>query len=812
MVVIAAVALVAAAPAGSALPSSDWSQFRGGPARQGANIVSSQITPANVSTLAPAWAANPGGSSSSPAVVGGVVYSGAWDQRLHAFDATSGRPLWSSPTGGVNSSSPAVAGNMVAVTSTGGKLDAFNAATGQLLWMASVGDGIEASPVVAGGVVYNGSLDGKLYAFDAAGIIGCSGMPKTCLPLWTAATGGPITSTAAVADGKVHVASDRLYTFDAAGLIGCGGSPRTCAPLWTAATGDSADSSPAVTGGTLYIGSYDGRLYAFDAAGLRGCGGSPRTCLPLWSADVGVGVFSSPAVAGGFVYAGSFIGQRLLAFDATGVNGCSGIPKVCLPLWTSVDLGREGISSPAAVDGLVFIGGDGDDGDDGSGRIQAFDAAGDTGCSGIPKICTPLWTGPTAGNARSSPAVVGRMVYVASDDGTLNAFAIPAAPDLAAGRFQPLEPARVLDTRIGTGGPGSPIGPGATTRIPLTGRGGIPVDGVSAVALNATVTEPTANGYLTTFPSGTDRPLASSLNFRPGQTVANLIVVPLESIGSLDVFNAAGTTHVVLDVAGWFADAGAGSGTRYHPTVPARIVDSRTGTGGLSAPVGPGSTVNLPVNGRGGVPLIGASAVVLNATATQPTASGYLTVFPFAADRPLASNLNFVPGQTVTNVTVVPVGPDGSVNVFNAFGTTHLILDVVGWFGTDGTSGSRFTPLGPVRVVDSRIGTGGPVAPLGPGMTRTVPVAGRGGVPPTGATAVALNVTAAGPTMPSYLTIHPSGTVRPLASNLVLAPGAAVANLAVAPLGPDGAIDVFNAYGTTDLILDLVGWFGADGA
>ncbi|MGI8808176.1 MAG: hypothetical protein ACR2KK_10105, partial [Acidimicrobiales bacterium] len=92
-------------------------------------------------------------------------------------------------------------------------------------------------------------------------------------------------------------------------------------------------------------------------------------------------------------------------------------------------------------------------------------------------------------------------------------------------------------------------------------------------------------------------------------------------------------------------------------------------------------TVSLTVTGRGGVPAEGVSSVVLNVAVTQPTADGYLTVFPAGAARPLASNINFAPGQTVSNAVVAKVGAGGKVDIFNAQGATHVVVDVQGWFG-----------------------------------------------------------------------------------------------------------------------------------
>jgi outer membrane protein assembly factor BamB len=239
-------------------------------------------------------------------------------------------------------------------------LYALDARSGAQLWAAPTGGTVFSSPAVADGVVYVGSDDFSLYAFDAAGETGCSGTPKTCAPLWTAATSGVVRSTPAGGAGVVYVADlaapldSRLYAFDAAGQTGCSGQPKTCAPLWTAAAGGL--SSPAVAHGTVYIGS-GASLYAFDAAGETLCSGNPKTCRPLWAAPTAGGVEGSPAVANGVLYAGAFDG-RLYAFDAAGETGCSGSKRrrTCAPLWTSANFGFAVQSSPAIANGNLYVG------------------------------------------------------------------------------------------------------------------------------------------------------------------------------------------------------------------------------------------------------------------------------------------------------------------------------------------------------------------------------------------------------------------------------------------------------------------------
>ena len=252
------------------------------------------------------------------------------------------------------------------------------------------------------------------------------------------------------------------------------------------------------------------------------------------------------------------------------------------------------------------------------------------------------------------------------------------------GLYNPLVPARLLDTRNGTGAVAGPLAGGSTLALQVTGRGGVPSTGVAAVVLNVTVTSPTTIGYLTVFPAGTAVPLASNLNFVAGQTVPNRVIVKLGAGGQVAFFNSGGSVDVIADVSGWFTDASvpAATGSVFTGVTPVRILDTRSGIGGFSSPVGPAGTIALAVAGSGGVPLMtSTTAVVLNVTVTNPTAGGYLTLFPDGAAQPTTSDLNFTAGQTIPNLVVVRVGPNGKLDIFNAAGSTDVIADVVGWYG-----------------------------------------------------------------------------------------------------------------------------------
>jgi outer membrane protein assembly factor BamB len=396
----------------------------------------------------------------------------------------------------------------------------------------------------------------------------------------------------------------------------------------------------------------------------------------------------------------------------------------------------------------------------------------------------------------ATPSAGGGRIFVGADTRVV-AFGNPVVT--AGGSYHPLTPARILDTRIG-----APIGSGQSIDVAVAGQGGVPATGVTAAVVNVTVTQPTASGYLTVYPTGAARPLASNLNFVAGQTVPNLVEVALGTSGKVTAYNFSGSTHVVFDVAGWVATPPAGADGLLNPLAPARILDTRNGTGGFTSPVPASSTIDVQVTGQGQVPATGVAAVVLNVTATNPIIGGYLTVFPTGATRPLASNLNFLAGQTVPNRVIVKVGTGGKVSFFNFSGNTDVVADVGGWF-TDATStagGTVFSGITPARILDTRGGIG----PVGPGATLTQQVAGSG-IVPAAAKAVVMNVTVTNPTLSSYLTVWPDATARPVASDLNWVAGQTVPNLVIVQVSAGGVVDVYNLQGMTDVVMDVVGWY-----
>ena len=361
----------------------------------------------------------------------------------------------------------------------------------------------------------------------------------------------------------------------------------------------------------------------------------------------------------------------------------------------------------------------------------------------------------------------------------------------ADGRFTPLVPARILDTRTAAGA----VAAGADRTVQVTGRGGVPADGVRAVVVNATVPLPVAAGDLQVFPSGS-KPArrTSNLNWAPGRTVANAVTVGVGPDGRIGLSVVVGSAHVVLDVLGWYGDPGSAAGSALLPLRPARVLDTRT----TREPVRAGADRRLPLLGRGGVPASGVDGVVLSLVALGAERAADVQVYPTGA-RPArrTSSTNVVPGQTVAAHVPSALGSDGSVTLSVSGGSVSLVADVLGYYAS---GSSRFVPLAPRRVLDTRTGQ-----PVVADADRTVLLAGSNGIPVT-ATAVLVNTTAVRASVPLDLQVYPTGD-RPdrRTSVLNLRPGQAVPNLVLARLS-SGSLTLSASGGRVDVVLDVVGY------
>lgn len=241
------------------------------------------------------------------------------------------------------------------------------------------------------------------------------------------------------------------------------------------------------------------------------------------------------------------------------------------------------------------------------------------------------------------------------------------------------------------------LGAGKSENITVTGVGGIPSSGVSAVVLNLTAIDPSAPGYFTAYPTGATMAVVSTVNFVAGQIVANRVIVGVGTGGQITIYNNSGTANFAVDVSGYYTDGSSSSqtGSLFNPVTPARIVDTRCSESpvpnycsseNLSASnstlgaVSAGKSITVQVGSEANIPS-DATAFVCNLTATGGTGGGYLTMYT-GSTAPTTSDVNFSTGTTDANMVIGQLSSSGQVNIANGGGTgsVNVLVDVSGWF------------------------------------------------------------------------------------------------------------------------------------
>jgi beta-lactamase class A len=371
------------------------------------------------------------------------------------------------------------------------------------------------------------------------------------------------------------------------------------------------------------------------------------------------------------------------------------------------------------------------------------------------------------------------------------------SPAAQPGVFVAVAPYRILDTRSG-----AKVEADETIEIDVRDLS-VNDKSITAVALNITVTDAEATGFITAFADGSEQPLASNLNQRPGRITPNLAVVPVGASGKVRIYSST-AANVIVDILGrWYVAGDNERAGRFQQITPSRVFDSRSGRA-----VSANRAVSVAVRNVAGIPRSGVAAVAVNVTVTDASDDGYWTIWPTGTKRPEASNLNTNRGDTIANTTLVPIGRDGSISIFGT-GGGHVLVDVVGWF-TDETaaasSAGRFVVQAPTRIGDSRFGIG--MDRLWPSGPATLPISGIAGVPPT-ATAVLGSLTYLDTSTNGYVTVRgdSAGRVLTSAANPTAALGA-WANTTISSVGAQGTI-VLEASGSSEMIVDLAGYFTA---
>ncbi|MGW5559825.1 hypothetical protein ACWER9_21710 [Micromonospora sp. NPDC003944] len=361
----------------------------------------------------------------------------------------------------------------------------------------------------------------------------------------------------------------------------------------------------------------------------------------------------------------------------------------------------------------------------------------------------------------------------------------------------------LLDTRDGTGGTTGVRGAKSVTTFNAIGVGGVPSSGVSALMVDVTAIQPTANTFLSIYPDLTTVS-ASAMNASIGEVMTNSAVVKPGTNGKLAVSNAGGNVHIRVDLVGYFTSATGSTGSGFVPVDAIRVVDSRSGLGIAAGTMPTRGTRTANISGGGLVPA-SATAVMLDVVVIGATGNGWLTVGSSATAE---TGIDYAKGNTSMGAVVkLNPGGGGAVILENRGPAVHVAITVQGYWTGNPTTGAGLRPVPATTLHDSRLPSG--AQPVPAGGTVDVAVAGTNGLPTRGIAAAVLNVHAVAPTSGGYFTVTPLGSAANIMSTTNFTAGhVARSSIMVTKLGTEGKVRIKNASsGTVHVVVDLQGWF-----
>ncbi|MEY9840192.1 beta strand repeat-containing protein [Streptacidiphilus sp. EB103A] len=411
----------------------------------------------------------------------------------------------------------------------------------------------------------------------------------------------------------------------------------------------------------------------------------------------------------------------------------------------------------------------------------------------------------------------------------------PAQPYTPASYHQAITPTRILDTRSSTalaytsgitagtstvtGGTVVPVKIAGDTVTPSTSGSPTTIPStVTAVAIAVTATHQTAEGYVTTYADGTQRPLTSSTNFASGVTATGYQIVPVGNDGKIDLYAytaSTGTMALIVDVTGYFtSDATLTGDQTYTPlTTATRALDTRssyantslTATGTVAA----NTSFTLKITSLDGVPST-ATAVAVNLTTTGETGTGYLSAYATGATPSADTSLTYNTGTSLASMAAdTPIGTGGTITIYNGSSATAVIVDIAGYY-TTGTTGQTYHAVNPTRLVDTRTGagTGTTAAAITTGGAFTVSTSDTQQITYTTTPTLVTMLTVADTATAGYITAYPTGTTAPATSNVDFSAGDDIADLALTPTDSSSQITVVNhSTGAINLVIDSSGYF-----
>ena len=251
----------------------------------------------------------------------------------------------------------------------------------------------------------------------------------------------------------------------------------------------------------------------------------------------------------------------------------------------------------------------------------------------------------------------------------------------ATGQIAPLTAARVLNTRTGVGGDRGRLRPADSRRVVVTGRGGVPTGGVSAVWLNLVASNATGRGSVTLHPAGSHQRAVTTLAYAPRRQASTLVLATVGRRGAVIIRDKGARTHLTASVVGWVDNGSNAAEARYTTVTPTTVFDTH-GSGGTPLP--PGSRRSIQVTGQGGVPASGVSAVMVQVEADASTHDGSVVFFAPGQKGHAPAKFSYWKATGAAQTVMVAVSGDGRITLLNRGARTGLRIDVIGYYDAGG--------------------------------------------------------------------------------------------------------------------------------
>lgn len=253
--------------------------------------------------------------------------------------------------------------------------------------------------------------------------------------------------------------------------------------------------------------------------------------------------------------------------------------------------------------------------------------------------------------------------------------------------YVPVSQAQIVDTRSGLGAPQAQVPAGGSLTVQVAGAGGVPSDAAGAAvfigAANASVA-----GSVSAYPTGGSSSSLAVLSYSSSRTVHGLYYGALSPSGQLTLVNqGSAAVDLMVGVQGYLVSpASSEAGGSYQDVAEQRIIDTRYGNGGVPAtPLPSGGSITFTMTGSDGIPATGVSSVAQSVGALNPTANGYLSVYPAGASDPNEPGVNFSSGDYQDNDMSAPLVSQlsnaGQETITNhSTGTVDVVVSARGYY------------------------------------------------------------------------------------------------------------------------------------